>query len=713
MATTAFSSGGTINGTTITASTQFTGPGTGLTVVPTSALTGQVAITNGGTGQATANAGFKALSPMTTEGDMIYYSTNTPSRLAVGAANTFMTSNGSDPQYAALNVGTGLSGNGVGTPLIIATSGVTASTYGAPQITVNSQGQITSASNIVTTKGDLLTYGTAGTRLPVGSTGQLLVPVSGATPGLAWLTSAFPLVNVGLTATVGSNALTITLVQANGSSGLLTSSPATVAFRNTPATSGGATVVAVTSATSITIPSGTTIGTSNSYNGYIYVYALNNSGTVALGVSLAPQPMDALVSSTAIGGGASATTLYSTPALTGVPIQYVGKIVAPQTTAGTWATPPTEVFVSTGNDYTAGQIVTARGDLLTVGSSNVPSRLAIGASNSLLVTANGTDPSWAALSVGTGLSGNGVGSSLAIATTGVTAATYGAPQIAVNAQGQITSANNILTTAGDLLYYNGGVTRLPVGSTGNVLTVAGGVPTWAAPATGGTVTSVALALPTTFSVSGSPVTSSGTLTATYASQTANQVFAAPNGSSGTPTFRALVNADLPASGATAGTYTNASYVVNSAGVITGVTSGGGTVSVDGTTISGNGSSSNVLKALVPYSSTGTSAVSTTDATQTRIYAVGLYNATGVYAIQYTISAAQNGGSGAAFFQNVTSYLNNNDTYSQMGSTVSLVKLPSNTSWSVSDQLYNTSFAQILVTGQANTSITWTLKFCIY
>jgi hypothetical protein len=61
----------------------------------------------------------------------------------------------------------------------------------------------------------------------------------------------------------------------------------------------------------------------------------------------------------------------------------------------------------------------------------------------------------------------------------------------------------------------------------------------------GTVTSVALSLPSIFTVSGSPVTTSGTLTATLASQTANTVFAAPNGAAGEPSFRALVAADIP------------------------------------------------------------------------------------------------------------------------------------------------------------------------
>jgi len=61
----------------------------------------------------------------------------------------------------------------------------------------------------------------------------------------------------------------------------------------------------------------------------------------------------------------------------------------------------------------------------------------------------------------------------------------------------------------------------------------------------GTVTSVGLSLPAIFTVSNSPVTTTGTLTATFASQSANQVFVAPNGSSGAPTFRSLVAADIP------------------------------------------------------------------------------------------------------------------------------------------------------------------------
>ena len=61
----------------------------------------------------------------------------------------------------------------------------------------------------------------------------------------------------------------------------------------------------------------------------------------------------------------------------------------------------------------------------------------------------------------------------------------------------------------------------------------------------GTVTSVGLALPAEFTISGSPVTTSGTLTGAWATQTGNYFFAAPNGSPGVPSFRAIVAADIP------------------------------------------------------------------------------------------------------------------------------------------------------------------------
>jgi hypothetical protein len=62
----------------------------------------------------------------------------------------------------------------------------------------------------------------------------------------------------------------------------------------------------------------------------------------------------------------------------------------------------------------------------------------------------------------------------------------------------------------------------------------------------GTVTSVGLSAPSLLTVSSSPVTTSGTIALTLATQTANTAFLGPStGSPAAPTFRAMVVADLP------------------------------------------------------------------------------------------------------------------------------------------------------------------------
>ena len=65
-------------------------------------VTGTVAIANGGTGQTTAAAGFNALSPVTTTGDLIIGNgTNSSTRLPIGANSYVLTSNGTTATWAA------------------------------------------------------------------------------------------------------------------------------------------------------------------------------------------------------------------------------------------------------------------------------------------------------------------------------------------------------------------------------------------------------------------------------------------------------------------------------------------------------------------------------------------------------------------------------------------------------------------------------------
>jgi hypothetical protein len=112
-----------------------------------------------------------------------------------------------------------------------------------------------------------------------------------------------------------------------------------------------------------------------------------------------------------------------------------------------------------------------------------------------------------------------------------------------------TGENITNLVAGAVLFTDGThlVLQTTQGTPGQVLTSDGAnAPYWATVTGTGTVTSVGLAMPSIFNVTGSPITIAGTLTASLANQNANVVFAGPtNGAAAAPTFRALVNADVP------------------------------------------------------------------------------------------------------------------------------------------------------------------------
>lgn len=83
---------------------------------------------------------------------------------------------------------------------------------------------------------------------------------------------------------------------------------------------------------------------------------------------------------------------------------------------------------------------------------------------------------------------------------------------------------------------------------------------------GGSVLSVGLTGTTEMTITGSPVTTSGTLGIAWKTQTANQVMAGPtSGGAATPGFRALVTADLPAG---TGSVTSVAHTLTVPGIFT-------------------------------------------------------------------------------------------------------------------------------------------------
>jgi hypothetical protein len=123
-------------------------------------VTGTLPIANGGTGQTTASAGFNALSPITTTGDLILGNgTNSATRLAIGANTYVLTSNGTTASWQAS-----------------AASGVSSFTAGTTGFTPSTAttGAVTLAGTLATTNGGTgLTSFTSGGVVYASSTSAL------------------------------------------------------------------------------------------------------------------------------------------------------------------------------------------------------------------------------------------------------------------------------------------------------------------------------------------------------------------------------------------------------------------------------------------------------------------------------------------------------------------------------------------------------------
>lgn len=157
------------------------------------------------------------------------------------------------------------------------------------------------------------------------------------------------ILNASLTATVGSNLLTVSLKTAAGADATA-STPIRIGFRNSTAATGTFQDRTITAALSVnTVAIGCTLGLVSAQNQYIYVYAIDNAGTVELALA-GSRCFDegTTYNTTAINGSSTnALVLYSTAARTGVAVRLIGRLKSNQSTSGTYVTSIAEISLQT------------------------------------------------------------------------------------------------------------------------------------------------------------------------------------------------------------------------------------------------------------------------------------------------------------------------------------------------------------------------------
>lgn len=169
---------------------------------------------------------------------------------------------------------------------------------------------------------------------------------------------------ISITASVASNALTVTL------------NPCALDFRSSTLGSGTVNTRTVSSAISMTVSSGSTLGTVNAIASRIVVLAIDNAGTIELAVVNVASDLvldeTGLISTTAVGGAGgadSATVIYSTTARSSVAYRVIGYIESTQATAGTWATAPSAIQGVGGKEIVTSRITTSATVATTSGTS--------------------------------------------------------------------------------------------------------------------------------------------------------------------------------------------------------------------------------------------------------------------------------------------------------------------------------------------------------
>jgi hypothetical protein len=486
-------------------------------------LTGTIPISNGGTGASTANDGFNALAPTQT-----------------GNSGKYLTTDGTNTSWAVNPLGT-VTSVGLSAPSIFTVSG-----------------------SPVTTSGTLsLTY--SGTALPVANGGTGVTASSGA--------NSVVLRDSNANITVNSSFNGFTSVAASGTQIVLTAASTPVYL----ITGSGGQTIKLPDAT--TLPNGVIFSFNNNQSsGAITVN--NNSNTLIVSVPSGGYTTVVLSSNATAAGSwdrhdqTPANVSWSTNTF-----DYAGSITNATWNGNTVSVNRGGTGATTLTGYVKGSGTSALTASATIPTTDLSGTITNAQLANSAITINGTSTSLGgSISVGTVTSvaataGTGISiTGSPITSSGTLTITNTAPDQTV----AITSGTGISVTG---TYPNFTVTNTSPSSGGTVTSVTGTAPVVSsggntpaismAAANGttngyltstdwttfnnkgsGSVTSVALTAPSIFTVTGSPITSSGTLALTY-SGTALPIL---NGGTGQTTANAAFNALAPSQTSNSGKY---------------------------------------------------------------------------------------------------------------------------------------------------------------
>jgi hypothetical protein len=212
---------------------------------------------------------------------------------------------------------------------------------------------VSSLTNPMDDVGQLIVGGAAGaaTKLAAGTQGYVLTANgAGAAPSYQAIpSSSLDMQNCGIATSVAAGALTISLKQADGSSDPTAAAPCKISFGSSTATSGAYNQRSVTAAISVTVPSGATLGCNSGTLCQVWVYAIDNAGTVELAVAT-QYTQSRINSSTTIGTGADDYSLYSTTGRANKPIRMIARMYYGTAPNGTYSAVPDGIYLGDPNN---------------------------------------------------------------------------------------------------------------------------------------------------------------------------------------------------------------------------------------------------------------------------------------------------------------------------------------------------------------------------